>query len=318
MKVGMSNSATTSPSAAFFEGDELWDPLWKEAAGEATLRLRMGLQGQLPTLENNGGAEATIKKPKIEDPELILYSSWFCPFAQRAWIAAEESGVNYRWVEINPYYVNPERPGGYTKKAMTLEEKRTMNPDFIEASPRGLVPAIKHGDKLIWESLPVSEYIDAVFGGGSLMNRNDPFEVARQQIWCAHCTDRIQKKYYQALVAQNKEAQKSCVEEFYQECRALASAMRDDGPYFNGKEFSLVDVALAPFWQRILPVGGHYFGLTLPVEEPEFQRLEKWWQAVKDRPSVAATIVCEPRLVLSYQDYPHNVATSDAAKNYFK
>ena len=87
------------------------------------------------------------------------------------------------------------------------------------------------------------------------------------------------------------------------------------GDYFDGNRFSLVDVALAPLWQRILTVGPEFFDLTLPKDEPEFQRLDKWWRAVKARPSVANTIVSEPRLVSTYMDYARNVATSDAAKN---
>jgi glutathione S-transferase len=176
---GDSSSATTL-AAALFEGDKLWQHDWKEGAGEATLKRRM------------------VQKID-ENPQLVLYSSWFCPFAQRAWIAAEESGVNYQWVEINPYYVNPHQPGGYTKKSLTLDEKAALYPDFIQASPRGLVPAILHHDDnvVLWESLPVSEYIDAYFGNGalSLRTHGNPYEVARLQIWSAHCTDRIQKKF---------------------------------------------------------------------------------------------------------------------------
>lgn len=294
-------------NAALFEGDPLWDASsWKECAGEITLRRRMN---------------------STSNPQFILYSSWFCPFAQRAWIAAEESGVDYQWMEINPYYVDPTKPGGYCKKAKTLDEKKQDCPEFVDASPRGLVPALRRemeddsGTKtsiVLWESLPVSEYIDAVFGGGRLVDRNDPYQVARQQIWCAHCTDRLQKKFYQALVSQDKAMEKVYVEEFYEECRTLARAMKTDGPYFDGSKFSLVDVALAPFWQRILSVGPFFFGLTLPSEEPEFQRLEHWWNAVSSRPSVAATIVCEPRLVSTYSDYARNEATSDAARNYMR
>jgi glutathione S-transferase len=303
-------------AAALFEGDKLWQADWKEGKGEATLKRRM---------------------KKINNPQLVLYSSWFCPFVQRAWIAAEESGVNYQWIEINPYHVNPNQPGGYTKKALSLAEKTALYPDFIKASPRGLVPAILHhddnddnNDKVVWESLPVSEYIDACFGDGALSLRNkegsssNPYEVARLQIWSAHCTDRIQKKFYQALTAQDSSVQSSCIQDFYQECRVLAQAMRhdddddNDGYYFNGKDFSIVDVALAPFWQRFITVGKHYIGLELPVkDEPDFQRLDKWWKAVSARPSVAATLVCEARLIASYQDYAKNVATSDAARNYF-
>ena len=297
------NKKAKTYKSALFEGDELWDPSWKEAAGEATLKKRMN-------------PEST------EDVKFTLYSGWFCPFAQRAWIAAEESGANYRWIEIDPYCVDPSRPGGYTKKAKNLEEKKKDNPGFVKASPRGLVPALQedHTDKgriVLWESLPVAEYIDAVHGGGTLLNRSDPYSVARQQIWCAHCTDRMQKKFYQALVAQDKETELACVDQFYKECRALASAMKDDGPYFEGKDLSLVDLTLAPFWQRFLAVGSFYIGLTWP-NDPEFERLDKWWKAVSTRPSVAATIVCEPRLVASYLDYSKNAATSDAARNYFK
>jgi glutathione S-transferase len=143
------------------------------------------------------------------------------------------------------------------------------------------------------------------------------------------------KKVYQALTAEPDSAiQTACIQDFYQECRVLAQAMRsstddDGGYYFNGKDFSIVDVALAPFWQRFLVVGKHYMGaaFALPLLggendvddklDPEFQRLNKWWKAVSARPSVAATLVCEARLAASYQDYARNVATSDAARNYF-
>jgi glutathione S-transferase len=327
-------SSTNMPQAALFEGDKLWQAHWKEGPGEATLKRRMLMTKQI----NNNNADDADRTP---EPQLVLYSSWFCPFAQRAWIVAEECDLDYQWVEINPYEVNPNQPGGYTKKALTLAEKAALYPDFIQASPRGLVPAILHhndkdnGNKgddkavvVLWESLPVCEYIDACFGNGklSLRNRNNPYDVARLQIWSTHCTERIQKKFYQALTAAADDGstiqKSSFIQDFYQECRVLAQAMRTDdvnnGYYFNATEFSLVDVALAPFWQRFLTVGKHYLGLVFPMNEPEFQRLNQWWQAVSARPSVAATLVCEARLVASYQDYARNVATSDVARNFIK
>ena len=54
---------------------------------------------------------------------------------------------------------------------------------------------------------------------------------------------------------------------------ARSMAPPSSGPYFLGSAFSLVDVALAPFWQRFIIVGGHYRGLTFP-EDPEFHRLQ--------------------------------------------
>ena len=283
--------STRNIKAAQFPGDPLWLDQWKAGTGEA----------------NIGRRQATV------NPKFTLYSSWFCPFAQRAWIVAEETGADYKWVEVNPYEADPNKPGGYTKLSLSLEEKRKLHPGFVEASPRGLVPAIQHDHIHIWESLPVAEYLDSVFGNGCLVP-NDPQQKALMQIWTAHCTDRIQKEYYRALMAQSKELRTRALEQYYEECRVFSRSMKSTGPYFFGDYFSLVDVALAPFWQRMLWVGGHYFNLKFP-EEPEFARLDKWWKATKERPSIKETFVCKERLISSYSDYHQNIATSDFAKS---
>jgi len=167
-------------------------------------------------------------------------------------------------LQINPYMVDPNEPGGYTKKSLSIDQKRELYPEFIEASPRGLVPAIRHPDavkgnieKVVWESLPTAEYVDAIFGDGTLMP-DDPYEKAMVQIWCAHCTDRIQKEYYAALMAQDLDTRKEHVQQCYTECRALANAMSELGPFFLGDRFSMVNVVYAPFWQK------------------EFDRLRQW------------------------------------------
>lgn len=110
--------------------------------------------------------------------DVQLYCSWFCPFAQRAWIAVEEKGVDYQYCEVNPYEVNPDEPGGYTKRQLPLAEKAAVNgAAFIAASPRGLVPALSHGGKPVWESLPLVEYVDEAFEGAAMMP-TDPHERA--------------------------------------------------------------------------------------------------------------------------------------------
>jgi len=54
--------------AAQHPGDALWCESWKESDGEHTIRRRSA----------------------CDEPEVLLYCSWFCPYAQRAWIALEE------------------------------------------------------------------------------------------------------------------------------------------------------------------------------------------------------------------------------------
>jgi len=335
-------------TAAMDASHPLWLKEWTEGAGESTIRKHSN-------------------KNNKDDDNVILqcYCSWFCPFAQRAWIMLEEIGVPYHYHEVNPYKVDPKEPGGYTKQSLSMIEKRALLPDFMDTSPRGLVPAIQDvKGQRIWESAVVMEYLDQVYGDNRLYNK-DAEAAALIRINVDHCTSRIQKAYYQFLMTPtNIDGQQTKVkQEFFRECRALACAMAPNsidpqpeeilkdtqkamhaetettgtmqrvdvgtlsqvsqealvgrlklqpGPFFLGQQFSAVDISLAPFWQRILWVGQRYRDLSLP-KDAAFDRLNQWWAAVSQRPSVANTLVGKERLISSYNQYASNVATSDFA-----
>lgn len=315
--------------------DDLWEPTWKESYGEFTIQKRS------------------------TQHERKLFCGWYCPFAQRAWIALEELGLPYQYVECNPYEVDPTLPGGYTKKALSLSKKKELMPEFIAASPRGLVPALQDVTKKgegsddpirVWESSAILEYLDETYGPGKLMPM-DPHARALVRIFVDHCTGRIQKAYYTWLMEQSVVGQQKAKDDFFSECRVLAAAMaptsssssnktgcipvsdrsRMDleavlsiaktvheknggtGPFFLGEAISAVDISLAPFWQRFIWVGGHYRDLEFPSNDPAFERLASWWDAVSQHPSILATLVCKERLISSYGQYARNEGTSDCA-----
>ncbi len=60
------------------------------------------------------------------------------PFVQRVWIALELKGLAYQYIEVDPY-----------KKPQAL----------LDVNPRGLVPAIRHGDWGCGESTVLMEYV---------------------------------------------------------------------------------------------------------------------------------------------------------------
>lgn len=73
------------------------------------------------------------------------------PFVQRVWIALEFKGLQYQYVEVDPY-----------KKPQAL----------LEVNPRGLVPALRHGDWGCGESTVLMDYVshDPASGGCDCSN----------------------------------------------------------------------------------------------------------------------------------------------------
>lgn len=72
---------------------------------------------------------------------LIYYD--YSPFVQRVWIALEIKGLQYQYIEVDPY-----------KKPQAL----------LEVNPRGLVPGLRHGDWGVGESTVIMEYVSlAIF-----------------------------------------------------------------------------------------------------------------------------------------------------------
>jgi glutathione S-transferase len=60
------------------------------------------------------------------------------PFVQRVWISLEHNSIPYEYIEIDPY-----------KKPKEL----------LDVNPRGLIPALKHGDWGCYESTVLMEYV---------------------------------------------------------------------------------------------------------------------------------------------------------------
>lgn len=118
-------------------------------------------------------------------------------------------------------------------------------------------------------------------------------------------------------MSQTEQGRQSGREQFLAELKAFAQTMDTDGPFFFGDEFSLVDIAMAPFYQRFLWVGSHYrpTWTALPDDDADIDRLRRWWDAVSARPSVRDTFVDKRRLIESYAQYADGSATSNFAKS---
>lgn len=245
--------------------------------------------------------------------EVKLFSSWFCPYAQRAWIALEEKGVDYEIVSIIPYVADASKPGGLSKNPLSLEEKKKKYPEFIAASPKGLVPAIQRGEDRIYESLVCVEYVDEAFPEGPSLLPADPAKRARARIWASFVSESINPHFYRMLMKPSNEEREDEKKKLVENLVVFARAADSVGPYFLGDAFSLADISLIPWWRRYFSIGATYRGLDLKSDE-RLRRLWIWAEACEKRPSVANTIVDQQRLTENYSSYADGTATSTVAK----
>ncbi|OAP57792.1 hypothetical protein AYL99_08530 [Fonsecaea erecta] len=250
------------------------------------------------------GPAAKIVAAHQKDEPITLYSGWFCPFVQRAWITLEEKKIPYKYVEINPY---------------------RKEPSFLKLNPRGLVPTLgcpqeDGSTKPLIESNIICEYLDEMFPNQTPLWPRDPYKKAV-------AIDALQfglKVSQQHRFLQHTEKSPYTLEkaraELLNGLKTWISSADPEGPYFMGKDFTFADVALAPWAVRMWVLDHFKGGLGIPPpgqggeDEELWNRWRKWNDVVTSRKSVTETLSDQEHYMPIYQRYAEDRAMSEMAK----
>ncbi|KAI5370537.1 Putative glutathione S-transferase, Thioredoxin-like superfamily, glutathione Transferase family [Septoria linicola] len=213
--------------------------------------------------------------------DLKLYGSCFCPFVHRVWISLEFKGLDYEYVEVDVY-----------RKPKLL----------LDINPRGLVPALRHGNWGSYESTVLMEYLEDLNQGPHLLPP-DPKLRAHSRLWSDHINRHIIPAFYKYLQAQEAEDQVKFARELKEQISKVVDAADHDGPFFLGSEMSFVDVQIAPWVVRMDKVLKPYRGWPSP--EPG-SRFERWVRAIEDSEPVKNTTSTDDLYLDSYERYAEN------------
>lgn len=133
---------------------------------------------------------------------------------------------------------------------INLREK----PDwFLKISPHGKVPVLHVEGVPLFESNAIAEYLDEMVA--PRLHPADPIKRAQNRAWTDYAPTfsaalgKINYAKTEQDVADGVAGAKPCLQQIE---NAIARERGNDGPFFNGKELSLVDAAYAPFLQRFL------------------------------------------------------------------
>ncbi|KAI9118775.1 hypothetical protein K1719_010220 [Acacia pycnantha] len=170
---------------------------------------------------------STSAPPNLFDGTTRLYISYTCPYAQRAWITRNCKGLQEK-IQLVPLDLQ-DRPAWYKEKVY----------------PPNKVPALEHNNEVRGESLDLMKYIDSNFEGPSLL----PDDSAKREF--AEDLLTYTGTFYETIVSSFKEdvnVTKAGTAFDYIE----TALSKFGGPFFLG-QFSLVDIAYAPFVERFQP-----------------------------------------------------------------
>ena len=219
----------------------------------------------------------------MHDIELI--TSIVCPFAQRTRIVLAEKDIEYKSTEIEFIGDQFDKPDW-----------------FMAMTPYATVPVLKMNGDVIYDSDVVNQYIDDVAPQPPLM----PIDAggrAMARLWINYSNTKFIRAYYGVIMSRDDDRIDHFSKEFHKVLQFMEregiGKLGGDGPYWMGKNFTLADISLYPFFERFGMLR-HYRRFEIP---DDCTRILNWLDAVRARPSVAETILSDEFHIDVYTHY---------------
>ncbi len=192
---------------------------------------------------------------------LTLVSHRLCPYVQRAAISLAEKAVPFERVYID------------------LADKPAW---FLAISPLGKTPVLKVGDRAVFESAVILEYLEETQPGP--LHPAHPLTRAEHRGWIEFGSS-VLNDIWGLYVAPD-------VSTFNAKVNALSSKFDQierrlgDGPYFDGVRFSLVDAVFGPVFR--------YFDVFDRIGDFKVlagkEKVAAWRTTLAARPSIKAAV----------------------------
>jgi glutathione S-transferase len=204
---------------------------------------------------------------------LKLVSHKLCPYVQRAVIALTEKGVAFERIDID------------------LANK----PDwFLKVSPLGKTPVLLVGDRAIFESAVILEYLEET--QANPLHPASALHRAEHRAWIefgSAVLNDIAGLYSEVDEAAFK------VKAAQLEAKFARLEARVVGPWFDGEKFSLVEAAFGPVF-RYFDVFDRIGDFGILHDKP---KLKRWRESLAARPSVRSAVSADyPALLRDFID----------------
>jgi len=196
----------------------------------------------------------------MSKPKLISFN--ICPFVQRSVILLNEKGVDYDIDFIDVY-----DPPAW----------------FSEISPTGKVPVLQIDNEVLFESNVIGEYLEEVYD--PKFHPKDPLTKAKNRAWMEYTSSLYASTFNLRMTTSKKEAD-ALIEEMRTTQKSL-NDVKQNKPWFNGDDFSMIDIFAAPYFIR-----AEFFKTHFDIDILKgFANLQDWSERLLARQSVQDSII---------------------------
>ena len=204
----------------------------------------------------------------MSKPRLVSFK--ICPFAQRSSLLLKEKNVDF-----DLEFINPDEPPLW----------------FAELSPTGKVPVLDVDGTAVFESAVIAEYLDEV--NPPSIHPSDPLKKATNRAWVEY-TSQIYMSIFKLIMAKEETGFKTVKAELEEQLGGLDD-VTTQAPYFNGKDFSMVDIAAAPIAVRLAMIKD-ITGIDVLEDCPS---LQTWFDTISERKTVQDSYVPDLESILA-------------------
>ncbi|RQS68401.1 glutathione S-transferase family protein [Burkholderia sp. Bp8963] len=164
--------------------------------------------------------------------------------------------------------------------------RSTDDPTYLALNPNGLVPVIKDGDFVLWESNTIIRYLANRYGGDALYPA-DPQTRARIDQWIDWQGSDLNRSWvpaFQGLVRkspdfQNPDAIARSIANWTKHMRVLNAQLEATGAFVAGDHFTLADVPIGLSVNR---------WAGTPFEHPDLPAVSQYLERLAARPGFEA------------------------------
>lgn len=195
----------------------------------------------------------------MTEQEIILYSFKRCPFAMRARMALHEKGIPFSVIE---------------------EDLKDFSPALKGLHPEAKVPVLVHGDRVVYESAIITEYIDETFPGPALMP-TEAGERAEVRLWTYWCNQifKVSVDQLKYGTARFNEAECEGISDRIGSHLQKIESRLNVGRFLVTNQLTLADIHVFPFYRQLSRI------TPTPDVLGKFPKTHQWGAMMAAQPS---------------------------------